>query len=153
MVAVILADRIVGKPREHDFWAGQPHQPHQFAQRASVIPGGERPQHVLRTGVLSVQEPDVVDAQGCESAAGFDVAHRAEGPGLFVADVVASRIASGAVHDRDAHMAVQHAAGQEAADRSLVVRMGDDQQQVGAVARIRRGGRRRHRGGGRHGRG
>ena len=103
-----------------------------------MIPRLERAQDVLARCIGPVEEPDVHDVEKSAGAASLDLALRAERRGLLVSHRVAATVAASPVNHGNALVLVVNRFGQVGADHGLVIRMGDDHQNVGLEALVGR---------------
>src|ERR1035441_3517895 len=102
------------------------------------MPGFKRTQNVLSRRIGTIEKPDVQDAKGRESFAGFYLAHRAESVRLFIAGFVAATVSTRPENHRDALMFVENGFGEISAHHRFVIGMSDDQQNVRLEALVGR---------------
>ena len=78
MVVVILSGNIARQPGYDHLGSREAHEPHNLLERVAVMPGFERPQHVLTWRVRRADEPDIHHTKRSKRAAGFDFANRSQ---------------------------------------------------------------------------
>src|SRR5438046_7072815 len=79
MIAVVFSDENSRQPGDDHFRPSQPDDAHDFFETLSVAPIRQRIQNILRSGILSAEKPDFVDAQFRASLPRFtfaDIRHR-----------------------------------------------------------------------------
>jgi len=143
VVAVILSGDIQWQPRHDHFRTRQPHQPHSLCQCRAMVPGLERPQHILARRIRSAEEPHIHHAERRQRAPRLNLALGAQRGGLFEAHGVAAAIAARSEDHGHAPVVLVNGPGQVAGHLGLVVGMRDDHQDVGLEAFV--GLRRRRR--------
>ena len=138
MVAMIFTDERTRQKGEDHLRACEPDDAHELLERGAMPPVGERLQNVLRSRVLSPQEPHVRDAQRIEGSPRFDFTNRAKRRGLLRSGFVRAAASACAVDHANTFALIDRPC-QIRGSRAFIVRMRNNQKDVCLVPLIRLG--------------
>jgi hypothetical protein len=137
MVAVVLAGHLHRQPREDHFWPRDADDAHGVSEGAPVVPVGETAQWILPRRVVAAEVPDIGNTKGSQIAQPFDAADQAERGATLCTSLIAAGVAARHEHDRDAALLFADRSRQIRTRQHVIVRMRDEQQQVGLHPLVR----------------
>src|SRR6185437_1367957 len=138
MVPMILSRNVSGHPGQNYLWPSKPDDSHHLFQRRAMAYRFQGMQNVLGRRVLTAQKPDVRDSENGERMPGFHLPHIRKRLALLHAHSVWTGISARSENYSNALMLVKRSLREIRRDSGVIVRMGNDQQDICLVATIRR---------------
>src|SRR5208282_2661666 len=137
VVPMVFTDEYARKMSEHHLRPRQSNQTHKALQVCSVSPVGQRIQQILRGGILAVQEPHQGDAQLRAGLACLNLPLIRERRSALPRIAVCAASATRAENNRNALVQVVDCPRQVRREKTFVVRMRHDHQNIRFVPLVR----------------
>ena len=134
---MVFANKSSRQESKDDFRASQSNEAHELFECNAMTPIGERLQDVLRSRILSIEKPDVCDAERRQGVARFDLPDVPERRGLLGASFIRAAAATRADNHRHTLVFVQRARKIRCRG-SFIVRMRHHEHEIHFVALVGR---------------